>query len=226
MDKKHKEKEKDTRSPSRFWIGAVGASALGLAIVFGVVMQMRAPRMAARAQPAARTQAAVRTAVKPPAAIKPDMPARPPASAKSEPRVALTETERKTSEALWVEQKKLETDAARAIAATPEARQRVTAAIAKEFKVPEKLVTDLRARKVAYGEITVALALARQLTQREKITPQKAVDRFLALRTQGQGWAAIAKRFGLKLGDTIAHVQTIDRQVARVDAGKTKATKG
>jgi len=43
------------------------------------------------------------------------------------------------------------------------------------------------ARKIAYGEITVALALSQQLVKRDKTTPQKAVDCVLEVRRVGPG---------------------------------------
>jgi hypothetical protein len=71
------------------------------------------------------------------------------------------------------------------------------------------------ARKIAYGEITVALALSQQLVKRDKTTPQKAVDRVLEVRRSGQGWAATARSLGLKLAHVLRRVDKIDTQVAR-----------
>jgi len=223
----------EQRNATRFWAGVLGASALGLVIVIGVVMQLRGskPELTSRSQPP-RTQAAVRAqapaAMKPAAAVKPTAVAKPAAKAAAvNPQTAvkpLTAGERKTSEMLWVEEKKLETDITRVMAAS-DGRQRVAAAIAKHFNVPEKVVSDLRARKVAHGEITVTLALAQQVLKHEKMTHQKAVDRVLALRNSGQGWGAIAKTLNLRLGDALDHLQSVEKQVAKLDAGK-KAAKG
>jgi hypothetical protein len=217
--------DKEQRDPTRYWVGVAGASALALAIVVGVVMQVRT----SKPEVAVKTQAAVRTpaAVKPQAALKPQ--ATPPAQVALKPQAAvkppmLTAAELKTSETLWVEQKKLDAESARVLA-KPDGGRRVVATIAKHFNVPEKLVTDLRGRKLGHGEITVALALSQQLVKREKVTQQKAVDRVLELRKAGHGWAAIARSLGLKLGDAVGHVQTIDQQLARLDAGKTKTAR-
>jgi hypothetical protein len=213
-----KEKEKETENPNRYWIGVAGASALAVAIAVGVVMQVRTPKpeVAAKTQ-AARTQAAVRTqaAMKPPAAVKPQATVRP-----------LTAEERKISEALWVEQRKLDTDSARVMAATSDGRQRVAATIAKHFNVPEKLVNELRGRKFGHGDVTVALALSQQMMKRDKVTQQKALDSVLGPRKSGQGWGAIARSLGLKLGDAVTHVEKVDKQVAKLDTGKAKTTKG
>ena len=180
------------RDPIRYWGGALGAAALVVAIVVAVAVQTRTPKLQTQPQ----TQAAIRTQA--PSAGRP-----------------LTAAERKMSEELWVEQKNLDTDSARA-AATPEGRRRVTETIAKQFSIPEKLVTDLRGRKLGYGEITAALALSQQLMKRDKLTRQQALDSVLRARKAGEGWGAIARRHGLKLGDVLTEVKKTDKQLAKV----------
>jgi hypothetical protein len=120
------------------------------------------------------------------------------------------------SEELWVEQKKLDTDSGRVKAATPDGRRRVAETIAKQFNVPEKLVNDLRGRKVGDGEITAALALSQQLMKHDKVTRQQALDRIFAARKSGQGWGAIARSLGLKLGDVVTDVKKTDKQLAKL----------
>lgn len=196
-----------TRDPIRFW-GVLGAGALALAIAVAVVVQLQTPKphTAPKTQAAVRTKAAVKiqAASKPPAAVKP-----------------LTDAERRISEDLWVGQKKLDTDGARVMAARPDGRRRVAETIAKQFNVPEKLVDDLRGRKIGYGEITVALALSQQLMKRDKVTQQKALDSVLRLRKSGQGWGVIARGLGLKLSDVVSDVKKTDKQLAKLDAGKS-----
>jgi hypothetical protein len=197
----------ETRDPIRFWGGAIGAVALGLAIVVAVVVAQK-PKSdtASKPQPAARTQssarpqtvAKVQAVAKAPAAVRP-----------------LTVAERKVSEELWVEQRKVDSDT-RAVAAKPDGRKRIAEAIAKEMKVSEKLVTDLHGRKLGYGEITVALALSQQLMKREKVTQQQALDRVLGPRKSGQGWAAIARDLGLKLDDVLGDVKKTDKRLAKL----------
>jgi hypothetical protein len=200
---------KTQRDPIRFW-GVLGASALALAIVVAVVMQTRAPKpRTASMQAGVRMQAAVKD-VKPQTAVKPQASAKP-----------LTDAERKTSEALWVEQKQLETVGARVAAATPDGRRRVAETIAKQFDVPEKLVNDLRGRKIGYGELTVAMALSQQLIKRDKVTQQQALEKVLGLRNSGHGWGVIARDLGLKLSDAVSAVKKTDKQLAKLDTGKT-----
>jgi hypothetical protein len=212
----------DTKDQVRYWGGALGAVALvGAIVVAVVVVQTPAPKP----KTAAQTQAAVRTqsAVKPPAAVKPQAVVKPQAAVKPQPAPKpqaavqpLTVAERKVSEELWVEQKKLDTDSGRVKAATPDGRRRVAETIAKQFNVPEKLVNDLRGRKVADGEITAALALSQQLMKHDKVTRQQALDRILAARKSGQGWGAIARSLGLKLGDVVTDVKKTDKQLAKL----------
>jgi hypothetical protein len=203
---------KTKRNSTRFW-GVLGASALALAIVVAVGMQTRAPKpRTASMQAGVRMQAAVkqREAVKPQTAVKPQASAKP-----------LTDAERKTSEELWVEQKQLETVGARVAAATPDGRRRVAETIARQFNVPEKLVTDLRGRKIGYGELTVAMALSQQLIKRDKVTQQQALEKVLGLRNSGHGWGVIARDLGLKLSDAVSAVKKTDKQLAKLDTGKT-----
>ena len=159
------------------------------------------PRTEAASQP--RTVASIQTTPK----TQPDPKAVPAAA-------ALTDAERKMSEDLWVEQKRLDTGSARA-AATPDGRKRVTAMIAKQYNVSDKLVSDLRDRKLGYGEISASLAFSQQLMKRNKSTRQQALDRVLAARKSGQGWAAFARTSGLKIGDALAEVKKTDAQVAK-----------
>ena len=80
--------------------------------------------------------------------------------------------ERKHAERLQTQAKDLDTDAAKATA-TPEGQKRVTEAIAKQFKAPEAVITDLRTKKMGFGEITIALALSQELMTRDKTLTQQ-----------------------------------------------------
>jgi hypothetical protein len=197
----------ETRDPIRFWGGAVGAVALGLAIVVAVVVSQKSSKsdVAHKPQPVAKAQTAMRPqpvakvqAVAKPMAVKP-----------------LTPAEKKISEELWAEQRKVDTDT-RALAATPDGRKRIAEAIAKQMDVTDKLVTDLRGRKLGYGELTVALALSRQLMKRDKVTQQQALDRVLGPRKSGQGWGAIARDLNLKLDDALSDVKKTDKRLAKL----------
>jgi hypothetical protein len=243
---KDREKNGEKRDPVRFWGGVLGASALGLAVVAAVIVQGQAPRTqtAARTQAPAKAQTPTKTQASAEAPTKAAAPARVAAAVRTEPApkpqvVAkaeaavkppaaprpLSDAERKLSEELWVEQKKLEKHA-RVTAATPEGRRRVAGTIARQLGVPEKLVDDLRSRKVAYGEITVALALSQPLMKRDKVTRQRAVDSILELRKAGQGWAAISRDLGLTLTTALAAVKRADQQLATTDAGTAKTRRG
>ncbi len=199
----------ETRDPIRFWGGAVGAVALGLAIVVAVVLAQKPksdtaskPQPVARAQTAARPQTVAKVVAKPAAAVKPLSPA-----------------EKKISEELWAEQRKVDTDT-RALAATADGRKKIAEAIAKQMDVSDKLVSDLRGRKLGYGELTVALGLSRQLMKRDKLTQQQALDRVLTPRRAGQGWGAIARDLGVKLDDVLGDVKKTDKRLAKLEPVK------
>ena len=144
-----------------------------------------------------------------------------PAKAQPEPRAAapvakaLTDTDRKMSEDLWAEQKRLDTASAKMTAAKSDGRRRLTAMLAKQYNVPEKLISDLRDKKLGYGEISASLAFSQQLMKRDKSTRQQALDRVLAARKAGQGWAAFAKDRGLKIADALTEVRKTEQQVAK-----------
>jgi len=86
--------------------------------------------------------------------------------------------------------------------------------------VSDKLVSDLRGRKLGYGELTVALGLSRQLMKRDKLTQQQALDRVLTPRRAGQGWGAIARDLGVKLDDVLSDVRKTDKRLAKLEPAK------
>ena len=101
---------------------------------------------------------------------------------------------------------------------TPAGERRVTDAIAKDYKVGPSVVTDLRNRKMGYGEITIALALSQELMKQNKTLSQsQALDTILAKRTAGEGWGQIAHDLHLKLGHVRSELKKAEKQVARVE---------
>src|SRR2546425_8317316 len=126
-------------------------------------------------------------------------------------------SEQKHAERLGAEAKELDAKAGKA-AATPEGQRRVTEAIAKDFKVDPSYVTDLRNRKMGFGEITIALALSQELMKHDKtLSQQQALDTILAKRTAGEGWGKIAHDLHLKLGHVRSKVEKAEKQVARLE---------
>ena len=126
-------------------------------------------------------------------------------------------SEQKHAERLGVEAKELDAKAGKA-AATPAGERRVTDAIAKDYKVDPSVVTDLRNRKMGYGEIAIALALSQELMKQNKTMSQsQALDTILAKRTAGEGWGKIAHDLHLKLGHVRSKVEKAEKQVARLE---------
>lgn len=126
-------------------------------------------------------------------------------------------SEEKHAERLGTEAQELDAKAAKA-AATPEGQHRVTETIAKDFKVDSSVVTDLRNRKMGYGEITIALALSRELMKSNStVSQQQALQTILDKRDGGEGWGQIAHDLHLKLGHVRSEVEKAEKQVARVE---------
>src|SRR5204863_9562812 len=130
-------------------------------------------------------------------------PAKPQTVATAPATTTLTAAEHTLSEQLWTEQKKLDVDSARVVAATPDGGRRVALVVARQLDVPPTLIADLRDRKLGYGELTASLALSQQLMRRDKASRQQALDKVLAARRSGQGWAALAHGMNLKLADVL-----------------------
>lgn len=182
-----------TQGAIRRW-GVAGATVLGMTLAV-------APALA-QSGPLARPQSTV--AASQVAAGKP-----------------LADAERKTADELQAAQKQFDASGARVMATTPDGRRRVAETIARQFGVPEKVVSGLRARRMGYGEVTIALALSQQLMRREKgLSQTQAIDKVVALRKSGMGWGVVARDLGLKLGDVVSEVKKADAQVARHDTTK------
>lgn len=146
---------------------------------------------------------------------------KPQPAAKTQPAAQakpLTDSERRVADELTAEQKRLDTDSARVFASSPDGRRRVPETIARQFNVPEKVVNDLRAKRMSYGEVTIALALSQQLMKRDKaLGQQQALDRVMAMRKPGQGWGVVARDLGLKLDDVVGDVKRTDKQLSKFD---------
>ncbi len=126
-------------------------------------------------------------------------------------------SEQKHGERLGTEAQELDAKAEKA-AATPEGQRRVTEAIAKDFKVDPSVVTDLRNRKMGFGEITIALALSQELMKSNNTLSQTdALQTILDKRAAGEGWGQIAHDLNLKLGHVRSKVEKAEKQVARVE---------
>jgi hypothetical protein len=101
---------------------------------------------------------------------------------------------------------------------TPAGQKRVTETIAKQFKVDPSLVSDLRTKKMGFGEITSALALSQELMKQDKaLSQQQALDTVLAKRASGNGWGQIAHSLGVKLGHVRNELKRTEKSVARVE---------
>jgi len=102
-------------------------------------------------------------------------------------------------------------------ASLPDGEGAVVDRIKDEFGVEEGLISDLRAQKLGYGEISIALSLAERLPG--GLTDEN-IDRVLSMR-QGppvEGWGNIARELGLKLNPSAAPLERISDETAVKDA--------
>jgi hypothetical protein len=182
-----------TADPLRFWGMALGVALASVALAVAAV----------RAQPARPQTPAARPQTVP--------------TAKATAAKPLTDAERQTVQELQAEQKRLDSDSARVMAATPDGRRRVTETIARQFRVADKVVDELRARKMGYGEASITLALSQQLMKTGLTQPQ-AIDKVVGMRKSGMGWGVVARDLGLKLGRVISDVKRADTQLVKLDA--------
>lgn len=98
--------------------------------------------------------------------------------------------------------------------------------IKTDFGVDDAAVQGLRDQKMGYGEITIALGLARQLPGG---VTEANIQKIAALRKGPpvMGWGRIAGDLGLKLGPVITNVRKVSAEVRKQNkAAKTGKEKG
>lgn len=108
-------------------------------------------------------------------------------------------------------------------ASTPGGKTAVVDKIEKEFGVDEATIQELRAQKLGYGEITIALSLAERLPG--GLTPEN-IDKVVSMR-QGshiEGWGNIARDLGLKINPAAERLDKIDSETAKPE-GAVKEVK-
>ena len=96
------------------------------------------------------------------------------------------------------------------IVTTPETTDKASEAtrittLAKEFKLTEKTISDMRKSKMGWGEVEGALAIAKAISEKatadNPLTIEAALTEILAARESGMGWGNIAQKYGFKLGE-------------------------
>ncbi|MDX2251090.1 MAG: hypothetical protein NW202_02285 [Nitrospira sp.] len=104
-------------------------------------------------------------------------------------------------------------------------------ALAKQFRVEPQVVENLRVSKQGWGEITIRLGLAQELTKTDPETyptMTEALQKVGDLRAQKMGWGSIAQSLGFKLGPVMKEVRHTRnemraeaRKAATVESAKT-----
>jgi hypothetical protein len=94
---------------------------------------------------------------------------------------------------------------------TPDGASVVTERLVKEFAVTEAQVKDLRSKGLSFGEIAIALSLAKEETG--GVTDAN-IQKVLSLRqtTPPTGWGKVAKQLGVKLGPAVSGVEKLAKE--------------
>ena len=80
---------------------------------------------------------------------------------------------------------------------------------AEHFKVSLSLITELREKKMGWGEISHLLTIAQKSHQ--------TVETILILRLKGMGWGDIARQYNLKLGQFNREIHAVKHEFKKVD---------
>lgn len=95
--------------------------------------------------------------------------------------------------------------------------------LAKQFKVEVATVDQLRTSKQGWGEIAIRMGLAQELVKTDPKTyptMTEALQKVGDLRAQGNGWGAIAKDLGFRLGEVVSEMRHV-RNELRAEARNT-----
>ena len=106
-------------------------------------------------------------------------------------------------------------------AVQPEGAKNVTEKLKSEFKVDDARVQGLRDQKLGYGEISIALSLAKELPGGIN---DANVQKIMAMR-QGppvMGWGNIAKNLNLKLGPVVSRVKKMSAEARKQEKKNAK----
>ena len=96
-------------------------------------------------------------------------------------------------------------------ASTPDGASLVTQRLVKDFGVTEAQVKDLRSKGLSFGEIAIALSLAKEETG--GVTDAN-IQKVVSLRqtTPPTGWGKVAKQLGVKLGPAVSSVEKLSKE--------------
>jgi hypothetical protein len=107
--------------------------------------------------------------------------------------------------------------------ATPASQQARVDTLAKQFQVPASTVEDLQSKRHGWGQVTIELAMAQELSKTDPKTYPTVADalkRIDTLRDEHIGWGRIAKEQGFKLGPVISDVKHMRQEFAKNEQGE------
>jgi len=99
-------------------------------------------------------------------------------------------------------------------------------ALSKQFNVDPSVVESLRTNKQGWGETTIELAMAQQLTQTNATsypTMADALNKIETLRSQKMGWGKIANDLGFKLGPVVSAAMHTRNELRRESRAETSS---
>lgn len=95
-------------------------------------------------------------------------------------------------------------------------------ALASQFQVPASAVQDLRGQQQGWGEITIRLAMAQELSKTDPATYPTMADALShvdALRSDGKGWGQMAHELGFQLGPVMREVKRVRPEIPLATEG-------
>jgi hypothetical protein len=91
-------------------------------------------------------------------------------------------------------------------------------ALSRQFRLTPEEIQDMRAKKQGWGEVTIQLAMAQQLSQSNPTTYptiQSALTKIESLRADKMGYGKIAKDLGFKLGPVVSDAKHVRNELAQ-----------
>ncbi len=111
-----------------------------------------------------------------------------------------------------------------AVAKSEGSRSNVEKRLAGQFKVDSATINELRARKMGYGEISMALSLAQQMPGGAS---KENIQKVMSVRQEYNkvGWGDVAKQLGVDLGKSVGQVKKMAKECKAKKEGKSSQAK-
>jgi hypothetical protein len=90
--------------------------------------------------------------------------------------------------------------------------------LAKQYNVQPETIQDLRSKGQGWGEVSIGMATAQELSKQDPKTYPTygdALNKVESMRASGEGWGKIAKDLGFKLGPVISAARHTRNELGR-----------